>query len=480
MTYQHEKTHEILKWFEKMNQIPRCSGNEEAIRTWLINWSNEHHFAIKTDKVGNLLISVPASSGYENAPIVVIQGHLDMVCEKTHDSKHDFTKDPIKLIEDGEWLRADNTSLGADNGIAIAIAMTLSLDKSISHPPLELLFTIDEERGLVGAGALEPGFFEGRILINLDSEDEGYFMIGCAGGLNTLLSIPLEWTDVPNHYQVMKIQAGGMKGGHSGIDINAQRANAIKVLAQILLMTKSQVDLRLVKFNGGTANNAIPRDAEAFVLVPEEQAQTVKKLALEAAKNIRAEFQNTDPDLFIKVDTVSETFTQTITAIDTQKLIDVIMVLPHGVIAMSTDMKELVETSNNIAKISIENGQLKVLNTQRSSVESRTYAVSQRIEAVARLVGGEVSRDTYYPGWQPNMASPLLAKSIDVYKKQFGKKPQVTAIHAGLECGIIGSQVSGMDMLSTGATIKDPHSPDEKIHIGSIGKVWDFMVALLV
>jgi dipeptidase D len=478
MIYEHKETNDILKWFEQINQIPRCSGNEEAIRLWLINWAKENHFEIKTDKIGNLLIDVPASSGDENAPIVVIQGHLDMVCEKTPDSNHDFTQDAIKLVKKGEWLTADKTSLGADNGIAIAIAMALALDRTVSHPPLELLFTVDEETGLIGANALETGFFKGRILINIDSEDEGCFMIGCAGGINTHLSIPLKWADVPNDYQLMKINAGGMKGGHSGIDINAERANAIKILTQILHQIKQQVDIRLANITGGSAHNAIPRDSEALVFLPADEIKVVKTLVQAAEKTLKAEYQNTDPDLFIKYNEING-LNQAFTSEGTQKLIDVIMVLPHGVAANSQDIEGLVETSNNLALISIDEGQLKVLTSQRSSIESRVDALTHRIEAVARLVGGKVYSDTRYPAWQPNMDSSLLAKSIDVYKKLFAKAPAVEAIHAGLECGIIGDKFPGMDMISIGPTIKDPHSPDEKIHIGSIGMIWDFMVALL-
>jgi len=477
MTFEHKKTNDILKWFEQLNQIPRCSGNEEAIRNWAMNWAHENHWETQTDKVGNLLIRIPASQGYEEAPIVVIQGHLDMVCEKTPDSNHDFTKDPIKFVQEGEWLTADKTSLGADNGIAIAIAMTLAADNSIPHPPLELLFTIDEERGLIGASAIEPDFFNGRLLINIDSEDEGCFTIGCAGGINTHISVPLEWAEVPSQYQLMRIKAGGMKGGHSGVDINAQRANAIKVLAQTLLIIKQQEDIRLINISGGTAQNAIPRDAEAMIFVPKTQA--VESLVQSAEKILQAEYKNTEPELFIKVAVSDETLELALTSEDTQKLIDVIMALPHGVAAMSTDMEGIVETSNNIARISLEKGQLKVLSNQRSSVESRLDSLTNRIEAMTRLVGGEAYNDTRFPAWQPNMASKLLAKSVNVYKKLFAKVPTVETMHAGLECGIIGDKVVGMDMISIGPTIKNPHSPDEKIHVGSIGKIWDFLVALL-
>ncbi len=470
--------HEILNWFEKVSAIPRCSGNEAAISQWLMNWAKENHFEVKTDKTQNLLLKVPASPGYENAPIVVIQGHLDMVCEKTPDSNHDFTKDPINLIYDDEWLTADKTSLGADNGIAIAMAMALVMDKEVSHPPLELLFTVNEEIGLVGAAGLEAGFFEGKILLNLDSEEEGHFTIGCAGGLNTHLSVPIQWAEVPSHFQLMKINTGGMTGGHSGVDIHIERANAIKVLTQTLFFVKQQVDIQLVKIHGGTAHNAIPRDAEAFVFVPYNQIETVKTLVQEVETILRYEYKNTDSGLFIKVDASSEHFDQVTTSENTQKLIDFLMGLPHGVAAMST--LGLVETSNNLAQVRVENGHLVVLTSQRSSVESRLEALTHQIEAVARLAGGKVYNGNRYPAWQPNMDSPLLLKSCEIYERLFeAQKPVVKVIHAGLECGIIGNKVPGIDMLSFGPTIKSPHSPDEKIHLASVGRVGAFLVALL-
>lgn len=479
MKFEHQKTNEILKWFEEITKIPRCSKDEGAICDWLINWAKENNFEVKTDKVQNVLIKVPANPGYENSPTIVIQGHVDMVCEKTPDSTHDFTKDPIKLVYEGEWLTADKTSLGADNGIAVAMALTMALDKEIPRPALELLFTVDEETGLTGASALEPGFIKGKILINIDSEDEGYFTVGCAGGINTNLSVPFELADVPNDHKLLKIKAGGMKGGHSGIDINKQKANAIKILTQALNDAAGKVGIRLANIAGGTAHNAIPRDCEAFVYVPGNKVDELNTVLAEAEKTLNIEFKNTDPDLFIKAEETSETFEQALTTADTKKIFDVIIVLPHGVAAMSTDIEGLVETSNNLARIRVEDRQLNVLTSQRSSLVSRLEALTIRIEAVARLAGGEAKSGDGYPPWQPNMDSPLLARSLKIYEGLFNKKPVVEVIHAGLECGIIGDKNPGMDMISIGPTLKNPHSPDEKVHIGTIGMVWDFTAELL-
>lgn len=480
MRFEHAKTNDILKWFEEITKIPRCSKHEEKIAMWLMNWAKENNFEAKKDKVGNLVIKVPASPGYEDAPITVFQGHMDMVCEKTPDSDHDFSKDPIKLVYDVEWLTADRTTLGADNGIAIAMAMTVALDKIIKHPPLELLFTVDEETGLTGANALEPGFIEGKILINLDSEDEGVFTVGCAGGINTYSSVLLAFENVPAGYKQHKITTGGMKGGHSGIDIALERANAIKVIARTLHQIKKEVDIRVADITGGKAHNAIPRDCESIVFIPKNDWEKVKKIVADMEKIFRNEFKNTDPDLKVSIEENSNgNYKKTLTANDNQKLFDFIFAIPHGVDAMSTAIKGLVETSNNLANIKIEDNSVKVLTSQRSSIISRLNAHTSRIEAIARLAGGEAHSGDGYPPWPPKMDSSLLDKSVKLYEKMYNKKPVVEVIHAGLECGIIGDKNPGMDMISIGPDLKNPHSPDEKIRISAIGKVWDFLAELL-
>ncbi len=480
MEIAHAKTREVLKWFEKITQIPRCSKKEEKIANWLKDWAKEYGFETKSDKVNNLVIKVPATPGYENSPVVIIQGHMDMVCEKTPESTHDFSKDPIKLVYEGEWLTADGTTLGADNGIALAMAMAIATDKELEHPPLELLFTVDEETGLTGANELQPDFLEGRILINVDSEDEGVFTVGCAGGINTSSSVPFETESVPANYKQFKIVAGGMKGGHSGIDIAMEKANAIKVLCRVMdKIIRSGVDLRIADYVGGSAHNAIPRDSEAVVFIPETDVKKAESAISEMEATLKAEFKNTDPDLSLTFTPNNETFSKIATPDGTQKIINYIFALPHGVAAMSTDIKDLVETSNNLANVSIEKGAVKVLTSQRSSIVSRLDALTYKIEAIARLAGGEAKSGDGYPPWPPNMESKLLKKSTELYERMFNKKPIVEVIHAGLECGIIGDKYPGMDMISIGPTIKYPHSPDEKIHVGSIGLVWDFMVQLL-
>lgn len=480
MNTQHTKTNEILIWFSSISKIPRASKHEQAIGSWLMDWAKENRFEVKQDTVGNVLIRVPAYPGYEDAPAVVIQGHLDMVCEKTPDSGHNFARDPIKLVYDGEWLRADRTTLGADNGIAIAMGMAAALDKDLKHPPLELLFTVDEETGLTGAFGLEPGFVAGRILINLDSEDEGIFTVGCAGGLKSDHALPLAYEPVPPGSIPFSLTATGMAGGHSA-DIHHEKANAIKVLARALYELQAEIPVRIADIKGGTVDNAIPRSAETVLYIPQEHVKTIHTIIQRMEAVFKEEFKNTDPDLKCVLSSHGEQKNnpEAKTLECTGKVIDLLLALPHGIWAMSTEIEHLVETSSNLASLEVEDSRLKVVTSQRSPVVSRLDAVTLQIETVVRLLGGTTENRGRYPGWNANMQSPILKKCIAVYKQLFNKKPVVETTHGGLECGVIGSKYPGMDMISIGPTIKNPHSPEEKIHIGSIGNVWDFLAALL-
>ena len=479
MTMKHQKTGEILKWFEAINKIPRCSKNEQAIGQWLMKWAGSNNLAAKQDKTGNIVIDVPSSPGYEDSPIVVLQGHQDMVCEKTSDSDHDFTKDPIKLVYEGEWLTADKTTLGADNGIAIAMSLAAALDKNLKHPPLELLFTVDEETGLTGAFGLEPGFVEGRVLINIDSEDEGIFTVGCAGGLKSDITVPIEYEPIPGEFIPMTLCAGGMAGGHSA-DIHHEKANAIKVLGRVLQAVRAEIPIRIVDMTGGSVDNAIPRGAESILYVPQKSIERARTIVQQVEKVVKPEFKNTDPDLKLSLSRSDQKDSiEAMTLESTQKVIDFILALPHGIWAMSTEIEHFVETSNNLASVKIRDKQLRVVTSQRSSIASRLDAVTLQIESVVRLVKGTIDNRGRYPGWQANMESLLLKKCVPLYEKLFNKKPVVETTHGGLECGVIGDKYPGMDMISIGPTIKNPHTPEEKIHIGTIGNVWDFMKALL-
>ncbi len=478
---QNEKTKIILQWFERISQIPRNSRDEEAIAAALVAWSGEYGFATRQDEVGNLVIEVPGTKGYESSPTVVIQGHMDMVCEKAKGSTHDFTKDPIKHIYEGDWLRADNTTLGADNGIAIAMALTAATEKDVEHPPMELLFTIDEETGLTGANALQPGFTKGKILLNVDSEDEGVFTVGCAGGRDTHVTLAIETEAVPAGYEAIDVIVEGFRGGHSGVDIHEQRGNAVRALARALRAMLDVSDIRLVKMLGGTAHNAIPRDAEASLFVASSDLDKVKATIATLDKALRAEFVKTDPRVAVCIETgISADRDAAWSAVCTEQAIDLGLAIPDGVDAFSNDIAGLVETSNNLATVRTKDGSLVFHTSQRSSVMDRLHLLTHRIEAIGRLCpNAEAVSDGGYPSWEPNMDSPLLERCKTLYTKLFDKPPVIEIIHAGLECGIIGDKNEGMDMISFGPTIENPHSPDERISVPTIGLVWDFMAALL-
>ncbi len=476
-----EKIKAILDDFEQINAIPRCSKNEEQIGLWLKQWAETRQLAVKKDAAGNLLVKVPPTPGYENAPVIVIQGHMDMVCEKTPDSTHDFSKDPIKNIIDGDWLQADNTTLGADNGIAIALAMAVAGDESIAHPLLELLFTVDEETGLNGAKELEPGFIEGRVLLNVDSETEGVFTVGCAGGRHTHISRKLTLTEFGEESQFFNLNISGLHGGHSGIDIIKQRAGANKILARTLLRLATACDIQLVSIKGGTAHNAIARDADAVFACAAEHSGDLAGMVSEFERTVQTEYDTIESNLAINL-SAAESAAQKKTALsvaETQTVINLLLSLPPGVMGMSTAFTDLVETSNNLATVAIKDDTLQILTSQRSLTGSRLDEITASIRATATLAGVNTGCDSEYPPWTPNMQSALLERCRKIYKQVFDQEVKVKSVHAGLECAIIGDKYAGMDMISFGPDLRDPHSPNEGLNIPSLGKVWQFMVALL-
>ncbi len=471
----------VLDLFQQINAIPRCSKNEEKIILWLRQWAEKNRFPLKVDAAGNLAITVAPSAGYERSPGIVIQGHVDMVCEKTPDSDHDFSKDPIRHVFENDWLRADKTTLGADNGIAIAMAMALATDDNVAHPPLELLFTVNEETGLTGAKLLEPGFVKGKVLLNVDSESEGEFTVGCAGGRDTVVSRKLAFTDLNGDSAFFDLKVQGLHGGHSGIDIHKQRANANKVLARTLDGIFKSGPLRLVALKGGTAHNAIPRDAAATFACDPSQAATVTNVVKDLQKTLQTEHATIEPLLALSLFPVDPgpNDNKALSQQETRRVLDLILSLPHGVMGMSPDFEGLVETSNNLATVEIMDGSLQILTSQRSLVMSKMDEITAIVNAVAGLAGADSHTNNEYPPWTPNMQSALLKRCKDVYTKVAGRQPRIQSIHAGLECALIGDKYEGMDMISFGPTMEDPHSPSERLFIPSVGKVWEFMVALL-
>ena len=476
-----DKTREILDYFKHINSIPRCSKKEDSISTWLQSWAAKKQLPVKKDEAGNLVFTLSASKGYEQAPGIVFQGHMDMVCEKIPESQHDFTKDAIQLVYDGDWLRAQETTLGADNGIAIAIGLALAGDPSIDHPQIELLLTVDEESGLNGAKKLQSGFIEGKVLLNLDSETEGVFTVGCAGGRDTRISCDLSFSNLPDNFQPYQLKVHGLQGGHSGIDIVKQRANANKILARALYRLQSLADIRLLSFKGGTAHNAIPRDATAIFGCEPAAVKPVQKAVSEFEHAVKVEYEAAEKTLALSISQITSDNIDppALASGDFAKVINMLLALPHGVAGMSANFKELVETSNNLATVEIKNKSLDILTSQRSSVMSRLDEIAASINATASLAAATAQTENEYPPWQPNMNSALLQRCKEIYQKLFDREPVVEIIHAGLECAIIGATYPGVDMISFGPTIQDPHSPSERLYIPSIRKVWDFLGALL-
>jgi len=474
------KANTIIDIFEAISAIPRCSKNESQVAAWLMDWAREHGYPSRSDAAGNLVIRVPATAGMENRPTVILQGHMDMVCEKTPASTHDFERDPIRLVRDGDWIHAEGTTLGADNGIALALALALAEDDTVCHPPLELLFTVDEESGLIGAHKLDASLIEGRILINIDSEDEGVFTIGCAGGEETLVRLPLTYEDLPAGCGGDRIVVGGLRGGHSGVDIHKPRANANRLLGRLLLRLQEREGVRLVSFSGGSAHNAIPRDASALLAFPPAQASMVRETVKICEQVFLEEHADTEPNLFVHDEAAEGGLPERVlcpeSAVQAVRLLNA---LPHGVHGMSTRVAGLVETSCNLAIVRIKKDALEIISSQRSSAMSRMDEMTERVAAVASLAGASATRLNHHPAWAPDMAAALLQRCREVFGGLCGKEPVVEVIHAGLECGLIGDKVPGMEMISIGPNLRHPHSPDEKLDVPSVGRVYQFLAALL-
>ena len=476
-----QATDKIIDYFEQINRIPRCSKQEQQISGWLRQWAVDRGLTTRNDAVGNLVIRVPATRGFGQAPTVILQGHMDMVCEKHANSDHDFSADPIRMVRDGEWLTAVDTTLGADNGIALALSLALVDDPNVMHPDLELFFTVDEETGLTGAMQMDPSLLRGRILVNIDSEDEGVFVVGCAGGRSTTITQTLDEQPLGDDDVVLKITATGMRGGHSGVDIAKHRANANQIMGRLLGAGLSAGPLGIIKIDGGTAKNVIPRICQAYIACRREHAVAVKQAIDNCAQVIRSEFYRTEPDMTVHIDEENRSHGDWHCASqrDTSKMVDLLMALPSGPVEMAFDDPVRVSTSVNLAVVSMQGGRLVVTSSQRGAVASRLDAICMAIEAMGRLSGAEVHTSVGYPAWPMNPESALLEQCKAVYQDLFGVKPLVQTMHAGLECGVIGDRCPGMDMISLGPTLENPHSPSERLHLPSVEKVWQLLTGLL-
>jgi dipeptidase D len=469
----------LWKHFDEICKIPHESGNEAGLREYVLNFARDKGFEAKADEAGNVVVHVPGSSGHENAPAVILQGHMDMVCEKNSNVEFDFAKDAIQLVMDGDWLTAQGTTLGSDNGIGLAAALAAAEDDTVIHGPLELLFTVDEEVGLTGAGMLSPGFVTAKRLLNLDSEELGAVYIGCAGGGDSTIKLPVACVETPGGLACMRLKVSGLRGGHSGIDIHEQRGNALKILARILWKAPYATPLFLASFDGGNKRNAIPREAAAVLIAPPDSMDTIRQLLESEAAQIKLELGGREPELTVELMPEETLPKQVMDEISQKTLLDMLLAIPHGVETMSYDIPGLVETSNNLATVSTEAPTVTVGTSSRSSSSHALQTVRDRIRAVAELAGAAVEENEPYPGWKPNLDSELIAVAKNVGKRIFGEEPELKAIHAGLECGIIGEKYPGMDMISFGPHIEHPHSPEERINVPSVDKFWQFLRAML-
>lgn len=465
--------------FDNICAVPHPSKHEEKLTAWMMEWAKANNIECKQDATGNLIFRKPATKGMENRVPVILQAHVDMVPQANASTKHNFLTDPIKprVCEDG-WVRATGTTLGADNGIGGAAALAVLASDDVAHGPLEVLLTIDEETGMTGAFGLKKGALKGEILINLDSETEGELYVGCAGGLDGVVTMNYRNTATPAGMKGFQVTLTGLHGGHSGMDINLGRANANKLMTRLMSAAEDKCGIRLASFVGGNLRNAIPREAVVVVAVPEENEKAFTKLVNNFAKTVKAEFALTEPELSIKAKAV-ETPAKVMPEATQHKLLDMVFALPNGVLRMSDSMPGIVETSNNLAIVKAENGHIEISSLMRSFVDSSKEAVGQRMTAIARLAGANISLEGGYPGWTPNMDSSILQTAKSVYKDTFKKEPAFMAIHAGLECALFSVNYPNWDMISFGPTIMHPHSPDERVQIESVGKFWDFIVALL-
>lgn len=472
------KPSNLWKNFDLICSVPHPSGKEEKIRQAILEFAKNLKLETYVDEIGNVIIRKPATKGMENRKGIIFQAHIDMVPQKNSDTAHDFEKDPIKPRIDGEWVKATGTTLGADNGIGVAAAMAVLESTDIPHGPIECLFTIDEEAGMTGAFGLKGGYIHGDILLNLDSEDEGELYIGCAGGVNTGMEFTFKNDAIPANSSAFKVSITGLKGGHSGMDIILGRGNSNKVMFRMLWNASKNYQLRIASVEGGSLRNAIPREAFAVVTVPNQHADAFKKYIAEYYATVKQELIATEPDIKIGVENTNLP-ANVIDQHSQNNIIASIYSCPNGVIRMCDDMPGLVETSTNLAIVKTEGDKLSILCLLRSSVNSAKQDLQDTIEALFVMAGAKVIHDGAYPGWKPNTKSEILNLMKDIYNKKYGKTPDVKAIHAGLECGLLGEIYPNWDMISFGPTIRNPHSPDERVNIASVEKFWDYLVETL-
>ena len=472
------KPERLWHYFLEICKIPHPSKKEDRLAAYLLDFAKAHSLEGLRDETGNILIRKPASPGFENKKMVILQSHLDMVCEKNSNTVHDFDNDPIVPWIDGDWIKARGTTLGADDGIGIAASLAILESKEIPHGPLEALFTVDEETGLTGAFGLKPDLLRGRILLNLDSEDEGQIFIGCAGGRDTTGTIPVETIPVRSTSIAYKVSVTGLKGGHSGDDINKGLGNAVKILNRFLWNAAGEFGARIASVDAGNLRNAIAREGFAVIVLPKGKGRKLEKYCKKFMAEVRDEFRVTEPGLKVAAEPCDLPAEVLKPALQ-KRLLNALYSCPHGVIAMSQEIANFVETSTNLASVKMKDGHIIITTSQRSSIESAKKDVCDMVASVLRLAGATVEQSSGYPGWKPDPSSKILKTTVESYRRLFSQEPEVLAIHAGLECGLVGAIYPGMDMVSFGPTIKGAHSPDERLDIPSTVKFWELTLDVL-
>jgi dipeptidase D len=470
---------DVFKYFEEISQIPRCSGKEKAISDYLVDFAKKHNLEVIQDKAYNVIIKKQGTKGYENAPTVIIQGHMDMVCEKNKGTEHDFDKDPIKLRVIDDMLYATNTTLGADNGIAIAYALAILASNDIPHPPLEVLITTEEETGMGGAMALDASNLKGRLLINVDSEEEGKLLVSCSGGVRTTHVLPVVWEDADKNLEAYTISIRGLKGGHSGMEIHKQRGNSNKLMGRILSDLANEINFSMKEVNGGAKMNAIPREADAVILInPNDYAKLEKKIS-EWDSIFKNEFRVSDPGVSVKLEKANINVEKVFSKDTMDKVIASLVLIPNGIQTMSMDIEGLVESSTNLGVVTTTENEVRFESAVRSSVRSLKYNILNQAKMVAKVVGAELIADSDYPEWQYNPNSKLREIFQKVYKEKFGVDAEITAIHAGVECGLFKEKIEDLDMISFGPNLYDVHTPDEHLDIPSTQRMWEYLLAVL-
>lgn len=475
MNIKNIESKEVFKWFEEISKIPRESGHEKEISDFLVEFAKERNFEVYRDSANNVIIKKCGTDWYQNKNAVIIQGHMDMVCEKTKDSKHDFRKDAIELIVEGDILRANNTTLGGDDGIAIAMGLALLDTKNISHPPIEFLATTSEETGMDGALAITGEHLNGKTLINIDSEEEGVFLVSCAGGLNTLTEFEIKRERVKENFESLKIEISGLKGGHSGIEINKQRANAIKILGRLLYAVKKDICLSFIE--GGTKHNAIAKNSEAIIIT--KNAKIIKNILEELSQKIKNEYKTEDSQMQIKIEKCKDV-KEFITKEISDNIIDFMNLAPNGVLYTSREINGLVQTSANNGVLKEKNGKLIFTISIRSSLESSTEEIASIVEIASKRTNAKFEKVNWYPAWEYDKNSKIKDIALSVYKKVTGKDAKIEAIHAGLECGILKRVLPEVDMISLGPNLYDVHTPSEHLSISSVDRTWKFLKELII